>query len=265
MKLLSQFALSTACAALFISPMALAQNAAVVNGKAIPKSQLDRLVQNSGQQTNDPQVREKGRELLITRELIVQEANKRGLTQKEAIKDKIEQARVGVLVAAVFEDFVEREGVSETELKAAYASIQADYTGKEYQAKHILVEKEVDANALIAKIKAGASFADLAKQSSKDPGSAPNGGDLGWVSDKSLVPEFSKAMVSLNKGQMTDKPVKSQFGWHIIRVDDVREAKAPPMDEIKAELKQILTADENWQKAKFTEMMQKLRAKAKVQ
>jgi peptidyl-prolyl cis-trans isomerase C len=79
------------------------------------------------------------------------------------------------------------------------------------------------------------------------------------------VPEFSKAMVALNKGQMTDKPVKSQFGWHIIRVDDVRDAKAPPMDEIKAELKQILTADENWQKAKFAEMMQKLRAKAKVQ
>jgi peptidyl-prolyl cis-trans isomerase C len=128
-----------------------------------------------------------------------------------------------------------------------------------------LVEKEADANALIAKIKAGASFADMAKQSSKDPGSAPNGGELGWVSDKSLVPEFSKAMVALNKGQMTDKPVKSQFGWHIIRVDDVRDAKAPPMDEIKAELKQILIADENWQKAKFSEMMQKLRAKAKVQ
>jgi peptidyl-prolyl cis-trans isomerase C len=243
MKTLSLFVLSTTCVALFSSSAALAQNAAIVNGKAIPKAQLDSLVKKSGQPVNDPQVREKAREVLITRELIIQEANNRGLTQKEAVKDKIEQSRIGILVAAVFEDFVEREGVTEAELKAAYASIQADYTGKEYQVKHILV----------------------AKQNSKDPGSAPNGGDLGWVSDKSLVPEFSKAMVALNKGQMTDKPVKSQFGWHIIRVDDVRDAKAPPMDEIKAELKQILTADENWQKAKFSEMMQKLRAKAKVQ
>ena len=245
MKPIFRFALSTACVVLFSSSAALAQNAAIVNGKAIPKAQLDSLVKKSGQPVNDPQVR--------------------GLTQKEAVKDKIEQSRIGILVAAVFEDFVEREGVTEAELKAAYASIQADYTGKEYQVKHILVEKEAEANALIAKIKAGASFADMAKQNSKDPGSAPNGGDLGWVSDKSLVPEFSKAMVALNKGQLTDKPVKSQFGWHIIRVDDVRDAKAPPMDEIKAELKQILTADENWQKAKFSEMMQKLRAKAKVQ
>ena len=265
MKPIFRFVLSTACVALFSSSAALAQNAAIVNGKAIPKTQLDSLVKKSGQPANDPQVREKAREVLITRELIIQEANNRGLTQKEAVKDKIEQSRIGILVAAVFEDFVEREGVTEAELKAAYASIQADYTGKEYQVKHILVEKEAEANALIAKIKAGASFADMAKQNSKDPGSAPNGGDLGWVSDKSLVPEFSKAMVALNKGQMTDKPVKSQFGWHIIRVEDVRDAKAPPMDEIKAELKQILTADENWQKAKFSEMMQKLRAKAKVQ
>ena len=128
MKLLPQFALSTVCAAVLISPMAFAQNAAIVNGKSIPKSQLDRLVQKSGQPTNDPQVREKAREVLITRELIIQEANNRGLTQKEAVKDKIEQARIGVLVAAVFEDFVEREGVTEAELKAAYASIQADYT-----------------------------------------------------------------------------------------------------------------------------------------
>jgi peptidyl-prolyl cis-trans isomerase C len=128
MKPLSLFALSTACVALFGSSVALAQNAAIVNGKAIPKAQLDNLVKKSGQPTNDPQVREKAREVLITRELIIQEANSRGLSQKEAVKDKIEQSRVGILVAAVFEDFVEREGVTDAELKAAYASIQADYT-----------------------------------------------------------------------------------------------------------------------------------------
>lgn len=264
MNTFAKFTLLLASSSLFVSPFASAQNAAIVNGKAIPKSQLDRLVQKSGQ-PNEPQVREKAREVLITRELIIQEANNRGLTQKEAVKEKIEQSRVGVLVAAVFEDFVDREGVTEAELKTAYESVKSEYSGKEYQVQHILVEKEADAKAILAKLKAGASFSDMAKQNSKDPGSATNGGELGWVSDKSLVPEFSKAMVSLGKGQMTDKPVKSQFGWHIIRLEDVRDSKAPPMDEIKAELKQMIASDENWQKAKFAEMMQKLRAKAKVQ
>ena len=138
MKLLPQFVLSAACAALLISPMASAQNAAIVNGKAIPKAQLDRLVQKSGQPTNDPQVREKAREVLITRELIIQEANNRGLTQKEAIKDRIAQERVVVLVAAVSGDFGERAGVTAAAVKAAYGSIPADHSGKEYQVKPML-------------------------------------------------------------------------------------------------------------------------------
>ena len=172
---------------------------------------------------------------------------------------------MGVLVAAVFEDFVEKEGVTESELKAAYESVKTQYTGKEYHVEHILVEKESDAKALITKIKGGANFEEIAKAKSKDPGSAPNGGDLGWVSDKALVPEFSKAMVQLKNSQITDKPVKSQFGWHIIKMLDVREVKAPSMDEIKDQLKQMIVSDENWQKAKFAEMTQKLRAKAKIQ
>jgi len=122
-----------------------------------------------------------------------------------------------------------------------------------------------DAKAITAQLKAGANFAELAKAKSKDPGSAPTGGDLGWVSEKSLVPEFSKAMVQLKKGQITDKPVKTQFGWHIIKMDDMRDVKTPPMEEIKDQLKQMIASDQNWQKAKFAEMMQKLRAKARIQ
>ena len=241
-----------------------AQNAAIVNGKAIPKAQLDKLIQKSNQPDN-PQVRDQAREMLVTRELILQEANNRGITQKESVRDQLEQSKMGVLIAAVFEDFVEREGVTEAELKAAYEQVKGQYTGKEYHVEHILVEKEADAKALTAQIKAGGNFAQIAKEKSKDPGSAPNGGDLGWVSDKALVPEFSKAMVQLKKGQITDKPVKTQYGWHIIKMDDMRDVKAPSMDEIKDQLKQMITADQNWQKAKFSELMQKLRAKAKIQ
>nr|WP_062308766.1 peptidylprolyl isomerase [Polynucleobacter sinensis] len=250
--------------ATLLSSIALAQNAAIVNGKPIPKAQLDKLVQKSNQPDN-PQVRDQAREMLVTRELILQEANNRGVTQRESVREQLEQSRMGILIAAVFEDYVEKEGVAEADLKVAYEQVKGQYSGKEYHVEHILVEKEADAKAIIAQIKAGGNFEQIAKEKSKDPGSAPNGGDLGWVSDKALVPEFSKAMVQLKKGQITDKPVKSQFGWHIIKLDDVRDVKAPSMDEIKDQLKQMITADQNWQKAKFSEMMQKLRAKAKIQ
>ncbi|MBU3632044.1 MULTISPECIES: peptidylprolyl isomerase [unclassified Polynucleobacter] len=256
--------ISFSLAALLISAPAFAQNAAIVNGKSIPKAQLDKLVQKSGQGDN-PQVRDQAREMLVTKELILQEADKRGVIQKESVREQLEQSRVGILVAAVFEDYIEKEGVTEAELKAAYESVKTQYTGKEYHVEHILVEKETDAKAIIAQIKAGGNFGEIAKAKSKDPGSATNGGDLGWVNDKALVPEFSKAMVQLKNGQMTDKPVKSQFGWHIIKTVDSRDMKAPSFDELKAELKQMIASDQNWQKAKFTEMMQKLRAKAKVQ
>ncbi len=250
--------------AIFLSANAVAQNAVIVNGKAIPKSQLDKLVEKTGKPDN-PQVRDQAREMLITRELVLQEADKRGVIQKESVREQLEQSRVGVLVAAVFEDYVEREGVSDAELKAAYENVKEQYAGKEYHVEHILVDKEADAKAIIAQLKAGANFEDIAKVKSKDPGSAKNGGDLGWVSDKALVPEFSKAMVQLKNGQTTDKPVKSQFGYHIIKVLDSREAKAPSLDEMKDQLKQMIMADQNWQKEKFSEMMQKLRAKAKIQ
>jgi len=247
-----------------LSANVVAQNAVIVNGKAIPKSQLDKLVQSSGQPDN-PQVRDQAREMLVTRELVLQEADKRGVIQKEIVREQLEQAKMGVLVAAVFEDYVEKEGIAEADLKAAYESVKAQYTGKEYHVEHILVEKESDAKAITAQLKAGTNFEDIAKAKSLDPGSAKNGGDLGWVSDKALVPEFSKAMVQLKNGQITDKPVKSQFGWHIIKMIDSRDVKAPSLEEMKDQLKQMIMSDKNWQKAKFSEMMQKLRTKAKIQ
>ena len=259
-----QFLTISAFGLALLSSAVYAQNAAIVNGKAIPKAQLDKLVQKSNQPDN-PQVRDQAREMLVTRELILQEANNRGVMQKESVREQLEQSKMGILIAAVFEDYVEKEGVAEAELKAAYEQVKSQYTGKEYHVEHILVEKEADAKAITAQIKAGANFEQIAKEKSKDPGSAPNGGDLGWVSDKALVPEFSKAMVQLKKGQVTDKPVKTQYGWHIIKLDDVRDVKAPSMEEIKDQLKQMITADQNWQKAKFSELMQKLRAKAKIQ
>jgi peptidyl-prolyl cis-trans isomerase C len=267
MKLLPTLALSVAATMTItgaLSTPALAQNAAVVNGKAIPKAKLDKLIANSGQGTN-PELRERARDMLITRELINQEAIKRGVLSNDNIQEQLEQARLNILVGAVFEDYIARDGVSDAELKASYDQIKTQFEGTEYRVRHILVEKETDAKALIAKIKAGEKFEDLAKASSKDPGSAVNGGDLDWMTPQALVPEFSKAMVALQKGQMTDKPVKSQFGFHVIRVDDVRQAKVPDLAELKPQLIQMMSQDQNWQRTKFDEMLKRLKAKAKIQ
>lgn len=264
MKLLSTLAVSVALTATLATPV-LAQNAAVVNGKAIPKAKLDKMLASAGQVANNPELRDRARDMLITRELINQEAIKRGVINNDGIQEQLEQARLNILVGAVFEDYIQREGVTEAELKTAYDQVKGQFSGKEYKVRHILVEKDADAKSLIAKIKAGEKFEDLAKANSKDPGSAVNGGDLNWMNPQALVPEFSKAMVALDKGQMTDKPVKSQFGFHIIKLEDVRESKVPTVAELKPQLIQMMAQDQNWQKAKFEEMLAKLKSKAKVQ
>src|SRR5437868_4450894 len=127
------------------------------------------------------------------------------------------------------------------------------------------MQNEADAKAIIAKSKAGAKFEDMAKASSKDPGSAANGGDLDWANSSSYVPEFSAAMTALKKGQLTETPVKTQFGWHIIQLDDTRDAKIPTFEEVKPQLVQMLMGDQNWQREQFQAMMKSLKEKAKIQ
>ncbi len=262
MKKLSQIALTVALSTALITPV-FAQNAAVVNGKSIPKAKLDKMLESTGQ-ANNPELRERARDMLITRELISQEAMNRGVIANPAIQDQLEEARLNILVGAVFDDYIKRDGVSDAELKAAYDQVKGQFEGKEYKVRHILVEKEAEAKSILAKLKAGEKFEELAKANSKDPGSAVKGGDLDWMSPQSLVPEFSKAMVALPKGQLTEKPVKTQYGFHIIRVDDVRESKVPTMAELKPQLIDMMNQDQNWQRAKFNEMITKLKAKAKV-
>ena len=260
---LSNIALSLALSVALITP-AIAQNAAVVNGKSIPKAKLDKLMESSGQ-ANNPELRERARDMLITRELVNQEAVNRGIIANPAIQAQLEEARLNILVGAVFDDYVKRDGVTDAELKAAYDQVKGQFEGKEYKVRHILVEKEADAKSIISKLKAGEKFEELAKANSKDTGSAVNGGDLDWMNAQALVPEFSKAMVVLQKGQVTDKPVKSQFGYHIIRLDDIREAKTPTMAELKPQLIEMMNQDQNWQRSKFNEMIAKFKAKAKIQ
>src|SRR5205085_10024042 len=146
-------------------------------------------------------------------------------------KAQLELARQTILIRELFADYQKKNPVTDAEVKAEYDKFVAANGGKEYKARHILVEKEEDAKKIIADLKKGAKFEEIAKKQSKDPGSGANGGDLDWTNASSYVPEFSAAMVNLNKAQTTDVPVKSQFAYHVIRVDDIREAKLPQLEE----------------------------------
>ena len=251
-----------AAAALIASaPWAAAQNVAIVNGKAVPTARVEALAQQmaaSGRPV-DEATRAQLKEEVILREIFMQEAQKRGIAATEDYKVQMELARQTIMIRALFADHQKKNPVTDAEIKAEYDKFASANAGKEFRARHILVEKEDEAKAIIASIKGGAKFEDIAKKQSKDPGSGANGGDLDWANAASYVTEFSEAMVKLDKGQMTDAPVKSQFGWHIIRVDDVRQAQLPSFDEVKPQIAQQM------QQQKMAEFQKSLRDKAKVQ
>jgi peptidyl-prolyl cis-trans isomerase C len=238
----------------------MAQNLAVVNGKPVPSSRVEALkqqVERSGRPVT-PEILAQIKEELIAREIFMQEARKRGLEASEDYKTQLELARQSLLIRELFANFQKKNPVTDAEIKAEYDKFVAANGGKEYRARHILVEKEDEAKALIADLKKGGKFEDLAKKASKDPGSGANGGDLDWASAASYVPEFASALVKLEKGQLTDVPVKSQFGFHVIRVDDIREAQLPKLEEVKPQITQQLT------QTKLGKFQEDLRAKAKV-
>jgi peptidyl-prolyl cis-trans isomerase C len=252
---------ATASVLLGLSFAATAQNIAIVNGKAVPKSRADALAQQvarSGRPIT-PDVEQQIREEVIAREIFMQEAQKRGLDASDDYKSQIELARQTILIRLLFADFQEKNQVTDADIQAEYDKFVAANGGKEYRARHILVETEEQAKAIIASLKKGGKFEDIAKKQSKDPGSGANGGDLDWSAPGNYVKEFSDAMVALKKGQVTEAPVKSQFGWHVIRLDDVREAQLPSLEDVKPQIAQQL------QQQRLANFQQDMRGKAKVE
>ena len=255
---------SAIAAATLASAMAVpaaAQNLAIVNGKPVPSSRVEALAQQlarSGRPVT-PEMMGQLKDEVIARELFVQEAQKQGLDSSDEFKTQLELTRQTVLIRELFANYQKTNGVTDAELKAEYDKMAAANSGKEYRARHILVEKAAEAKAIVASIKKGAKFEDIAKKQSKDPGSGANGGDLDWANAGSFVKEFSDAMVNLAKGKMTDTPVKTQFGYHIIRLDDMREAQAPKFDEVKPQIAQQLNQQ------KLIKFQDELRAKAKIE
>ncbi len=243
-----------------VSLPAMAQNIAIVNGKPVPKARADILINQMTKtgQARSPEMEAKVKDEVVIREIFLQEAEKRGLNKTEDYKNQMELARQSVLIRELFSDYQKKNPVTDADAKAEYDKFKAQATGTEYHARHILVEKEDDAKALIKQLNGGAKFEDLATKNSKDTGSAQNGGDLGWSAPDAYVPEFSAAMAKLKAGEMTQEPVKSQFGFHIIKLEETRQAQFPAFEDVKGQIVQRM------QQQKVMQFQEELRAKAKT-
>ena len=237
----------------------MAQNVATVNGKPVPMARVDALIKTAARgQEATPEMKAQAKDQVVIREIFAQEAEKQGIANTADYKAQLDLVRQTVLINTLFQNFIKSHPISDADAQAEYNKIKAEQSGQEYDARHILVDSEDEAKKLIAQIKNGAKFEDIAKKSSKDTGSAENGGDLGWAKPASYVPEFATALQGLKKGQMTDTPVKTQFGYHIIRLEDTRTAQFPSFDEVKDKVKQQL------EQVKLQEYQEKLRKAAKT-
>ncbi|MFY9261372.1 MAG: peptidylprolyl isomerase [Gallionella sp.] len=258
-----RFAVIALLSALAINPaFAEEKSAAMVNGVSISQARVDARVKAAltQGQTDTPELRKMIRENMIKFELVMQEAKKRGLDQKPEVVQQTEMATQQVLLEAFVRDYAESHPIGDDVLLAEYDKLKTKLGDKEYNARHILVETEAEALSIIGKLigKKPAKFEALAAKS-KDTGSAENGGSLGWSAPSNFVPSFAEALAGLKKGEITKTPVQSQFGWHVIRLDDVRDLKAPAFDEVKPQLQQRL------QQKAIQKAIDDLRAAAKVE
>lgn len=233
---------------------------ASVNGKAIPKSRIDFfLKQQAGQGMPDnEQTRRAIKENLVSQEVVAQEAEKKGFAKGADFRTQMDLTRQRLLIQAYMQDYFKQHPIKDEQLLAEYNKVKASRGGdKEYKARHILVDKESEAKDIIAQLKKGAKFEDLAKQS-KDTGSKDRGGDLDWNTPGTFVKPFADAMTRLEKGKYTETPVQSPFGWHVIQLEDVRQASFPSFDEVKPQLMNRL------QEQEVQKLVQSLRSKAQI-
>jgi len=234
---------------------------AKVNGVTIPQSRVDILIKEMTAQgrPDTPQMRDAIRQELINREIVAQEAIKKGLHKRPEVATQIELQRQAVLINAYLQDYLKAHPVSEDDVRKEYERVKETAGAREYKVRHILVETEDEAKQVIAQVKGGASFEKLAGEKSKDQGSKGRGGDLDWATPARYVPAFGQAITNLKKGQMTEAPVQTQFGWHVIRVDDERPSKFPAFEEAKPQIEQQM------RQQTVNKAFADLRAKAKIE
>jgi peptidyl-prolyl cis-trans isomerase C len=261
MHTLSKLAAALLVGTLISAPALAAGKAFVtVNGVPVSQSFADIFIaeQTAKGAQDTPDLKNAVREELIRRELLVQEAKKAGLDKKPDVAAQAEAARQAFYVRAYIQEYIKKNPISDASLKSDYDKIKAQLGSTEYKASHILVKDEAEAKTIIENLKKGDKFEELAKQSI-DPGSKDSGGDLGWASPGNFVKPFSDALTGLEKGKYSETPVKSEFGYHVIKLEDSRPLNAPAFEEMKPRLLQQA------QSQQITTMVEALRAKAKVE
>jgi len=234
---------------------------ATVNGVAVPRSRADALMNQQkarGAPDND-QTRGMVREELVNREVLMQEAQKSGIARSPEVASQLDLARQEIIISAYLREWVRKNPVSEADVQKEYDRVKAEQGDKEYRARHILVETEDQAKTMVAELKKGGKFEELAAKNSKDPGSKDRGGDLDWHGPNDFDRSFSEAMMKLDKGKYTETPVRTRFGFHIIQLDDVRTGRFPALSEVKPRIQQQIT------QARIDELVKGLRGKAKVE
>lgn len=246
--------------AAFASPV-VAEDLAVVNGKKIPISLFNEMVKQAVEegQTDTPELRNYVKGQLIDLEVLSQEAEKQGIGKKADVAQQIDQARKSIVARGLVLDYFEKNPVTDGDIQAEYDKQKIAAAGEnEYSARHILVETEEEAKAIVARLNAGATFEELVVQS-KDPGSAANGGLLEWASASVYVKPFGDALKGLKKGELTQMPIMTQYGYHVIRLEDTRAIQFPALEEVKPRIAESL------RRPKFQVFLGSLRDKAKIQ
>ncbi len=242
-------------------PAAATGPLATVNGVQIPRTRLDIVVRQQtarGAQDND-QLRAQLREALINNELLIQEANRSGIAKKAEVQQQIDLVRQEVVANAVVAEHIRVNPISDADVQKEYERAKSQTGDREYKARHVLVATEDDAKSVLADLKKGAKFDDVAQKRSLDEGTRPKGGDLDWNVPTNFDKAFSDAMVKLEKGKMTDAPVRSRFGFHIIQLDDVRPVSFPPLSQVSQQIQQRLVGQ------KVDSLIRDLRGKAKIE
>jgi peptidyl-prolyl cis-trans isomerase C len=258
----SKFAALAILTALAIQPaFAEDKSAALVNGVSIPQARIDLRVKaaEAQGQPDSPDLRKAIRDDMINLEVMAQEAGKLGLDKNSDVVQQVELAKQSVLVGAFVQDYARKHPISEDQLQQEYNKLKTKLGDKEFNARHILVETEAEAKDIIAQLGKKGKFDKLAAEKSKDAGSAERGGSLGWAVPGNFVPPFANALLNLKKGDYTKEAVQSQFGWHVIKLDDVRDLKVPPFEELKPQLQQRL------QQQSIQKAISELRATAKIE
>lgn len=242
------------------APTASSGTLMTINGKAIPKlwEAIFLGEQRSRGAEDSPELRAAIKDEIVRRVLIGDEARKKGIDKQPEVAAQMELAGQAVLIRNFIADYLQSAPVSDADVKKEYDRVNGLAGSVEYQVRHILVKTEDEAKAIIDKLKAGESFAKLAAQSI-DTGSRDNGGELGWSVPASFVAPFGDEMKRLDKGKFSQTPVKSEFGYHVVQVDDKRNATPPALDDVRPGIERRLREE------KLNAYVNELKQKARIQ